>query len=471
MKNYTDFYKDILDNLPWGVYVLDAKGNYLYVNDEYCQTFHQNADYFFSVSVYQMKEEGLLKETVWDQILERKKITISTVSVFDQSFDSVLTIGVPVLDNNNEIEKVYFLTEPVGKIRHQLQKGNLNRMEWFCNNQSESEKAQDSKNIIAESPQMKQILESLYSISPYDVPILITGASGSGKEVIANFIHNNSNRRDNALITLNCASIPENLLESELFGYEKGAFTGASKNGKPGLIELADNGTLFIDEINSMPLTMQTKFLRILETKQITRLGSVTPKNINFRIICATNEDLQLLIDEKRFRLDLFYRINVFSISIPDLNKRPEDIIGLLNYFMEYFCQKYNKFHILSKEVVNYLVKYPWPGNVRELRNFVEHLILTVNPSDWEIHSIPHGLLDNVSSDVIEPPTNHSEITFDDSFSYTDYMNNCERQLLIDAIETFKTPLKIAEALKINIATVYRKLQKHNLSLYVKKQL
>ncbi len=234
---------------------------------------------------------------------------------------------------------------------------------------------QKSKTIIAESNSMKDILREAMKIAQTDAPVLITGESGTGKEVIARFIHVSS-KRLGRFIPISCAAIPENLLESELFGYEKGAFSGADKS-KPGKIELAEGGTLFLDEIGEMKPELQAKLLRVLQSYEIERLGSTKSQKVNVRIIAATNRDVEELVEDGKFRQDLYYRLNVVRLHIPPLRERRSDIVPLCNYFLKFYTQKYVKrIRGFTKDALACMLSYKWPGNVRELSNVIERAVL-----------------------------------------------------------------------------------------------
>ncbi len=235
--------------------------------------------------------------------------------------------------------------------------------------------------IIAESNALREILKTVEKIAPFDTTVLITGESGTGKEVLARLIHKKSKRSKKPFITVNCGAIPEDLLESELFGYKKGAFTGANAD-KKGLIEEANGGTLFLDEIGELPLNLQVKLLRVLQEGEIKPLGASKPKKVDVRFIAATNRNLEKLVKEGRFREDLYYRLNVINIEIPPLRKRKEDILPLAKFFIKKVAAKYNiPPKTLSKKAEKQLLEYNWPGNVRELENTIERIMLTKNSS------------------------------------------------------------------------------------------
>jgi two-component system response regulator GlrR len=233
--------------------------------------------------------------------------------------------------------------------------------------------------IIAESKQMKSIIQQVNRIAPFDINVLITGESGTGKEVLSKYIHKNSKRKNKPFIAINCGAIPHDLLESELFGYSKGAFTGAYSD-KKGIIEEANGGTLFLDEIGELPLDLQVKLLRVLQENEIKPIGSNKPKKINVRFIAATNKNLERLIKEGKFREDLFYRLNVISIKIPPLRQRKEDIIPLAKFFLKKYSLKYEiPEKKLSEKAIQQLLDYNWKGNIRELEHAIERTILVTN--------------------------------------------------------------------------------------------
>ncbi|MDR1068591.1 MAG: sigma 54-interacting transcriptional regulator [Clostridiales Family XIII bacterium] len=238
--------------------------------------------------------------------------------------------------------------------------------------------------IVAESPQMKQVLTTALAVAATDSSVMLVGSSGTGKDVIARYIHRHSNRSEKALVPVNCAAIPQELMESEFFGYVKGAFTGANPQGKAGLFEMADKGTLFLDEIGDLPLNMQSKLLRVLETGEMTRLGDTKPRKVDVRLIAATNRDLKSLTGRGLFRSDLYFRINVIPITLADLSERAEDIIPLADGILAELNKKYGMNKKFAPSVRERFLAYAWPGNVRELRNVVERIVITSESSRLE---------------------------------------------------------------------------------------
>lgn len=329
-----------------------------------------------------------------------------------------------------------------------------------------------SSQIVAESEAMKSTLEIALRVACYDTTVLIVGESGSGKEVLANYIHQNSPRASHRLVKVNCASLPETLLESELFGYERGAFTGASSSGRAGLIESAHCGTLFLDEIDSLPLSLQGKLLGVIENKKYMKLGSNKESRSDFRLLTASNANLEAMVKERQFRQDLYYRINVVPIRIPSLSARPEDIIPLANYFLNHYNRKYDKNKKFSDSVLGILTKHHWPGNVREIKNFVERMVVTSASDVIDTSDLPkdhsHVLIPNESlTQTHGSPEQFTLRTLTPSYlndkSYHELISEFEETLIRHALSIHSSAHKAAKALKVNQSTISRKAKKFGL--------
>lgn len=315
------------------------------------------------------------------------------------------------------------------------------------------------ESIIGESESMKNIKRKILKIANTTSSVLITGDSGTGKEVIARAIHSQSNRRNRPFIAINCAAIPEALLESELFGYEKGAFSGASNSGRVGKFELANGGIIFLDEIGDMPLSLQVKLLRVLQERKFSKIGSNKMINLDIRVIAATNKNLSEMINEKTFREDLYYRINVIPIEIPSLSERKEDIEPLVLDFIEKYCINYDLPMInIDSKVIEKLKYYPWKGNIRELQNAVEFMINLVGEDNLITSSIlPDYIIEHYNSakgDLLGS-------VLDDDFPT---LEELERRYINFAIKKYgndtKGKSKAAKKLGIGLATLYRKSEK-----------
>jgi DNA-binding NtrC family response regulator len=301
--------------------------------------------------------------------------------------------------------------------------------------------------IIGESPQIKKILEMVEIVAKTDATVLIRGESGTGKELIAQAIHSKSNRRYFPIISINCGGLSEGLLESELFGHEKGAFTGAQYKRK-GKLEMANGGTIFFDEVGNIPLKMQMDLLRVIESKQFTPLGSNKIINVDFRVIAATNTDLEKAVAEKRFREDFYYRLNVFSIEIPPLRERPADIPLLAHYFLKKYARSMNKeVSDISPETMKILTHYDWPGNIRELRNTIERALVVV------------GKKNRIEPDDLNLP---SPSKFDSHETASlEELEKAHIQRILE--QTNWNITRSAEILKIDRVTLYNKIKKYSL--------
>lgn len=318
--------------------------------------------------------------------------------------------------------------------------------------------------LVGECRVMRQLKRLISRIAPSPSSVMVVGESGTGKEVVARAIHKLSGRRNKPFIAINCAAIPEQLLESELFGYVKGAFTGASANGKTGLIQAANTGTLFLDEIGDMPLMLQAKLLRAIEAREILPIGASSPIQVDIRIISATNQNLAQFIAEGKFREDLFYRLNVIPITLPPLRERQEDIELLVHYFLHLHTRRLGSVYPgIAPDVVEILRKHRWPGNLRELSNLMEYLVNVV-PSGEVIDStlLPPNLLNNGTteqSDVTEVSEAH--LSLDDAGGTA--LEEMEKQMIREALSRRNSKKQVADELGIGIATLYRKIKKYEL--------
>jgi transcriptional regulator with PAS, ATPase and Fis domain len=314
-----------------------------------------------------------------------------------------------------------------------------------------------SHKIIARSANMVKALQLALKVSKADSSILITGESGVGKGLIANLIHKNSNRAEKPLIRINCGAIPESLIESELFGYEKGAFTGAQAGGKLGHLELADRGTLFLDEIAELPLPAQVKLLRFLENGRLTRLGGTQTRLVDARIIAATHRNLQEMVEEGAFRHDLYYRLKVIPITIPPLRDRKECLLPLLRFYVDYFARKIGGAKRLSHAAIDALMAYKFPGNVRELINICERVVVISEMEIIDRQDLPREVTAQVrnSEDVWGP--------WPPQMSLEQVLQSVERAYLLDALKVHKKQSQIAKRLGISQPTVARRMKKYGL--------
>jgi len=388
----------VLDNIDIGISIFDNEGRFLFVNRAVLNISGRSRKDFLGRTVYDFQREGILDVPVVPAVYETKKpIARIQESITKQGEKKKFLVRAsPIFDNDGNV--VYALADRIEidrinedykiAMRHKVQL--VNHKNWH----------DKEEQIISQSNAMIAILRNADRVAAFDSSVLLQGESGTGKEIIAQYIHRKSRRSAKEMIAINCGSMPEALLESELFGYEKGAFTGALSSGKMGLLEAADQGILFLDEVNSMPLNLQTKLLRVLETKSIVRIGSTSSKTVDFRIIAASNVDLNHCVKKGAFREDLYYRLNVIPIVIPPLRERKKDIIPLTDYFLQIFCEKYGLEKQLSKRIYKEFEEYSWPGNVRELRNFIERVVVMSDASALKINEIPFDALISRDSSI-----------------------------------------------------------------------
>jgi PAS domain S-box-containing protein len=437
------------DEISDGILVTDNKGIAIRINKAYSKITGIKEEEIVGKHIQTFVENGYFTNPVSILVLKEKK-KISSMSTISFNNKKVLLTGTPIFDKNGEIKQVYTimrdLTELI-RLKEQLEEKERENeryykaLEYFNENKNQT-------NFIGQSPAVLKIKKLIEQVSHTDATVLITGETGAGKEVIANEVYMNSSRDKHPFIKVNCAAIPESLLESELFGYEKGAFTGAQQKTKLGLFELANTGTILLDEIGEMPMKLQSKLLRCLQEKEITRVGGTTPIKIDVRVIAATNQNILTQIKEGTFREDLFYRLNVIPIKLPSLRERKEDIYLLVHHFLEKFNKKYNKEKKFEPEAVDLLAGYNWPGNVRELENAIERLVI-IGENQFITHeNIFHTLGEENFSTKVQ---NNMVIPLKEA------VDNLEREIILKALQEYGSTHKAAKVLGVTQPTVVRK--------------
>lgn len=465
IKEKYEFYEDVFDNMPDALYVLDDKGNMICVNYAMIKKFDIPRDELLRYNVFDMYDDGLIDYVISKNVYEQKKEVVMCQKIFNSHGKELMQMvsQMPILNDKGDIQYIIGVMRDMEELIGYYYDA-LNKYQTVKD--IGSKRSDDNKLLVYNSPQMSDLIRILNNVAPTDANILVQGESGTGKEVLAEYIHQMSERRDKEMVRINCAAFPETLLESELFGYEKGSFTGALGSGKKGLIETADGSTLFLDEINSLPLALQGKILRTIETKMVQRIGSDRPKKIDFRLIAATNEDLSECIKKKTFRADLYYRLNVIPAIIPPLRDRPSDIEPLIEYFLNKYCKKYGKEKTFGPEAMNVLKNYSWPGNVRELKNFVERIVLISASSVYCIKSIPPQML---NGQLLSPSSSgnggNSGCQFDIRMSLEENLNAFEKQIIESVVQQYGSGKSAAEVLRVNQSTISRKMAKYNISI------
>lgn len=443
-----------------GIVISDAKGKIMYQNPAYERITELSTEFCIGKNLQSLVDKGIIDVSASLKAIKGNRAI--TISQKIKTGKSVLVSAVPIRNKQGEIIKI------VNNVRDLTQLNNLETeiQQLEIKNQRIHEELQQLKgisdpkySIIAHSTQMKDVIDRALRVAQIDSGVLIQGPSGVGKEKIVDLIHRNSIRKDGPLIKINCGAIPESLLESELFGYESGSFTGATKKGKAGLFEAANNGTIFLDEIGEMPLQLQVKLLRILQEREVVRIGGTTPIQVDVRVIAATNRNLSDMIEETKFREDLYYRLNIIPIKIPPLEQRVEDIIPLIYHFTNNLNIKYGLNRSFSSEVLETFVNYKWPGNVRELQNIVERVVLMSQHSEITMDDLQREL--NLNSDSIQVSNSNTLITH--HLPLKDQVESFEESIIREAIKIYPSIRKAAIALKIDQSTLVRKLQKYKI--------
>ncbi|WP_408009629.1 sigma 54-interacting transcriptional regulator [Pseudalkalibacillus sp. A8] len=404
-------------------------------------------------NLLEFEEKGVFTPSVARLVRDKKK----KVSVVQQtpSGKSVLAVANPVFNEDGEIHRIIIASRDITetkKLKSELRE--TKRLSKNYKEELEKLKSKDdfANKIIYCSSKMEQVINRTKKLADFDSTVLILGESGVGKELIANTIHREGNRSEKPFLTINCGAIPEDLLESELFGYTKGAFTGADSKGKVGYFEQADQGVLFLDEISELPSRLQVKLLRVLQEKEVTPVGSTKSIPVDVQIIAATNRNLEKMVEDGTFREDLFYRINVIPIQIPPLRERPEDVPLLAFHFIQQLNEKYDKNYHLSPEALNLLEVYDWPGNIRELQNLIERLVVTADDNVISAEFVNQSLRFGESRKVKPMITGILPLQ--------EAREHLEEQLIMLAMKKYKTTTKAAKALDISQSAVSRKYQK-----------
>jgi transcriptional regulator with PAS, ATPase and Fis domain len=418
--------KKILDYSSEEIFVLDAEQRVIFVNGTCEKHYGLKPEDVVGKYNSELYEKGYWKPSIVPLVYKEKKpVTIKMTTYLGAE---LLTTAVPILNDKNEIEFVVTTS-------HKLQ--NYKSIK----NDKEEHLPSGTQNIatpITNCEKMKNILKVCEKIAKVDSTVLIQGESGTGKGVLAEYIHSISKRSNKTFLKINCAALPGDLLESELFGYTEGAFTGANRKGKKGLLEIADGGTLFLDEIGEMPLSLQAKLLQVIQEKQFLPVGGHEIKRVDVRIIAATNRDLIEMVKNNLFREDLFYRLNIIDIQLPPLRERREDIIPLTYNFLYKFNKKYEMNKIISQECLDLFYWYSWPGNIRQLENVMERLVVTCD-STVQKCDLPDLILKDMKPNTQNSPPNELDQAIE----------HVKKTLVVQSYKKHKSTRKVAKDLNI----------------------
>lgn len=435
--------------------IIDKEENVIYWSDRAAKIFNMDNDYVIGKKITDIFAEDkliMVKSLRENKIIEKQQhratedvyVDIKSVPIcIDGKVEGAIVSEVNVTEKIQREEQIEILKNKVSSLSDSMQQLNNSKF----------------KNIIYRSSVMERVKSQIERAAETNANILITGETGVGKELFAQAIHSTSKVKGD-MVPINCGAIPSHLFESELFGYEKGAFTGANRAGNKGKVELAENGTLFLDEIGEMPIDMQVKFLRVLQEKQYFKLGGNKEMNTNFRLVSATNKKISDLLSSEEFRSDLLYRVNVVNIHIPPLRERPEDIEALFYYYLYSMSEKYDmSIKYANKKLISELKKYPWPGNVRELMNVIERLVIFSSEETLN-NEIFHQYLTEVGEDN----SISKNIITDETIELKDYVEKIEADYIkYILVENNNNIEKSSEILGISRPTLYAKVKKFGL--------
>ena len=445
----------LLESSYDGIWITDHVGKILFANSANAKLLGVPRSELENKTTQELQDEGVFQTSAILEALQTRQ-QVSKVCNNPRTCLTVLATATPVFNEAGDIQYIFNNVRDItalNEMRESLQdKDEIIRQQ---NSQLETMRLRlGAGTIIANSKAFTQVVELARRAATFDgATVLILGESGTGKEVISELIVNTSPRKDKPYLQINCGAIPENLIESELFGYEKGAFTGADAKGRKGLFEAANGGTVFLDEIGDLPLHMQVKLLRVLQQKRIVRVGGTETVNLDVRIIAATNKDLKQMVKEGRFREDLYYRLNVVPIEIPPLRDRKEDILPLVNHFLTVANRKYHTNKSIYSDTIDVLESYSWPGNVRELENLMENLVITT-PGDIIRR-------ENLSERLKFSTEDHGFTEDTEVITLKETVERAEYMAIQKAIRQCGSIRKAAVALGVDPSTIVRKQQNY----------
>ncbi len=439
----------ILDVLADGIYISDHTGKTLKVNNNYEHLTGLYKEELVGKDVTDLVSEGKFDQVLNPEIVKTGKPK-SLVQITKKGRRVILD-GYPVFDKAGKVALVVTFVRDI-TLLSQLKEQIAYQQEMITRcNEVNFEKKNRPNTVVIRSQVMRKLIDMLAVYAKTDVTVMLLGETGVGKDVLARKIHAMSARCEQPFFKIDCTTLPENLVESELFGYVSGAFSGASNKGKPGYFEMANNGTLFLDEIGELPLFMQAKLLRVLQDQEFMRIGSTKTQKLNVRFIAATNRDLEAAVKNGTFRSDLFFRLQVAMLKIPSLRERREDIEPLADYFLEIFNTKYKKEVSLSAEVRTALQNYNWPGNIREMENLLQSLVIVNSRNTVELFDLPKYMLS--AATVVDSAKALDEIVCE-----------VEKDIIKKALEEHRSIKEVAKQLKVDRTTIFRKMRKYGLS-------
>lgn len=452
----------VYDTLEVGLIITDGDGIVIWGNRYYSQLAKFDIRRYFGRNVREIapKEDLLLpnQNYIINTVIETKQPQTALVRYRTQ--DYTLTTASPVLNEKGGIDYIIYSITNYSEMMRLQDKISQSAMRVLAlENHLRNLQGNPSigKDIIIANQEMYNIYGKALRLAPTSVSVMLTGESGTGKDVLARFIHQSSARKDETFIHVNMATIPKPLFESELFGYTPGSFTGAAKHGKEGLIQLAHKGTLFLDEIGELPLDIQAKLLQVIQNKEVRSIGAVEATPVDFRIICATNRDLRQMVENHQFRLDLYYRLNAIELTLPPLRNRPEDIPLLATFFLNRYNKQNNTNKYFTGDVIQLFYKYSWPGNVRELQHMIESLVVLCPTDAITPDQLPEEFHEFLKGLPIPGKADMEGMTLKQSVELL------ETHLIKEALKNCESAAQAAAKLGIDASTLSKKRKRYGL--------
>lgn len=457
-------FAEVINHICDGIYITDGSGKTIYINEPLTKMTGLEPHDVIGRYVSELEDAGMFSNAVTPTVLS-SGAKVESMAFVARSNVSLLLSGAPIFDEQHNIKNVVVVNRNVTDLVNAQNELAQTREKMRVVKAVTEKKEQELIFLRGQQFLDREIINSkttiavqklISQVAGFDTTVLITGETGTGKEVVANEIYRQSKRNSNAFIKLNCSAIPPNLLESELFGYDKGAFTGANPNGKIGLFELASKGTLLLDEIGDMPLELQPKILRVLQQKEFRRVGGSKPITADVRVIASTNLDLKKLVDTGKFREDLYYRLSVFPIHVSPLRERAADLLSLVEHFLDKYNTKYSKHILIQNTALEVLRRYPWPGNIRELMNVLERLVII---------SEPQTIITAVDMCKILGVEDYSATSTPQFQSLHSLLQNIEKEYLQTALYSCGSTRAAARQLGISQSSVVKKAQKFGITI------
>ncbi len=452
-RRHLRFLEQIVDNSCDEIYVTDGRGITIYANPASEQHYGIPVSELIGKSVWELEQRGIYFPAVTPIVLrEKKRVTIDQETGIGKT---LMITATPIFDSSGEIEMVICNSRDITALVDM--KRNFDEINLKVLKQPQRteklEKTDSLRPIYAPGSSMEQVMMAVNKIAVTDSTVLLLGESGTGKDMMARYIHQLNHRRDKQFLKVNCAALPKELLESELFGYKPGAFTGASPKGKAGLFSLASGGTIFLDEIGELPLRLQPKLLQVIEEQEFNPIGSNQMEKVDVRIISSSNQDLHQMIAKGRFREDLFYRLFVLSVQIPPLRKREGDIATLIWHFLGALAEKHGRKMTFGRRALDALNRYSWPGNVRELKHLLEYLTVVVGGYTIDVKDLPPHLMDSLN-------WNNGKTAIEEK-TLAEALEAVERELVVSSYKELGSSYKVACRLGISQSSASRKIRKY----------